>query len=108
MLVNIRRAARSIFWSALMVTSAPFAGTDAAFAQAPGGFTESATGNGLRPRLSAGEIQTFLPSRGRFTFPAPYGSVVNGLVRRRVSPSAWRRASSVFSVPKFERCMSKE
>jgi hypothetical protein len=46
----------------------------AAFAQAPGGFTESATGNGLRPRLSAGEIQTFVPQRGRFTFPSPYGT----------------------------------
>jgi hypothetical protein len=41
-------------------------------AQAPGGFTESATSNGLRPRLSAGEIQAFVPQRGRFTFPSPY------------------------------------
>ena len=39
---------------------------------AAGGFTESATGNGLRPRLSAAEIQTFLPQRGTFTFPSPY------------------------------------
>jgi hypothetical protein len=37
-----------------------------------GGFTESATGNGLRPRLSAAEIRTFLPQRGAFTFPSPY------------------------------------
>jgi len=73
-LVKIRRVVRSMFWSALIVASAPLVGGDAAFAQAPGGFTESATGNGLRPRLSAGEIQTFLPSRGRFTFPAPYGT----------------------------------
>ena len=63
-----------MLWSALIVASAPLIGGDAAFAQGPGGFTESATGNGLRPRLSAGEIQTFLPSRGRFTFPAPYGT----------------------------------
>jgi hypothetical protein len=41
---------------------------------APGGFTESATGNAMRPRLSAGQIQTFMPARGRFTFPAPYGT----------------------------------
>ena len=46
----------------------------AAYAQAPGGFTESATGNALRPRLSAGEIQAFVPQRGRFTFPSPYGT----------------------------------
>jgi hypothetical protein len=39
---------------------------------APGGFVESATGVGLRPTLSAAEIGTFLPSRGTFTFPAPY------------------------------------
>ena len=45
-----------------------------ALAQAPGGFTESATGNGLRSRLSAGEIQAFVPQRGRFTFPSPYGT----------------------------------
>jgi hypothetical protein len=43
-----------------------------ASAQAPGGFMDSATGNGLRPRLSSGEIQSFLPQRGTFTFPSPY------------------------------------
>lgn len=45
-----------------------------AYAQAPGGFMDSATSNGLRPRLSSGEIQSFLPQRGTFTFPAPYSS----------------------------------
>jgi hypothetical protein len=52
------------------------AGGTAAEAQtpAPGGFTDSSTGAGLRPRLSAGEIRSFLPERGRFTFPAPYGT----------------------------------
>ena len=39
---------------------------------APGGFVESATGVGVRPTLSAAEIDTFLPSRGTFTFPSPY------------------------------------
>ncbi|HET9268782.1 MAG TPA: hypothetical protein VFO31_11490 [Vicinamibacterales bacterium] len=39
---------------------------------APGGFVESATGVGLRPVLSAAEINTFLPARGAFTFPSPY------------------------------------
>src|SRR5687768_3466925 len=36
----------------------------------------------MRPRLSAGEIQSFMPQRGTFTFPAPYGTtgvrVTNG------------------------------
>ena len=43
-------------------------------AQVSGGFMDSATSNALRPKLSAGEIQSFLPQRGTFTFPSPYGS----------------------------------
>jgi hypothetical protein len=39
-----------------------------------GGFLVSATDNGLRARLSAAQIQTFLPARGRFTFPSPYNT----------------------------------
>jgi|KBSSwiStaDraftv2_1062776.scaffolds.fasta_scaffold02162_6 hypothetical protein len=39
-----------------------------------GGFMDSSTGAGLRPKLSAGEIQTFVPPRGVFTFPAPYST----------------------------------
>jgi hypothetical protein len=62
-----------LFWSASIVALLSLAGATVASAQS-GGFTESATGNGLRPRLSAGEIQTFVPERGRFTFPAPYGT----------------------------------
>jgi hypothetical protein len=42
---------------------------------ATGGFMDSATSVGLRPRLSAGEIQTFLPARGIFTFPSPYSTL---------------------------------
>src|SRR5499427_11016663 len=42
---------------------------------APGGFMASATDTGLRPRLSAAQIQTFLPARGGFTFPAPYNTL---------------------------------
>lgn len=38
------------------------------------GFVDSATSAGLRPTLSAGQTQTFLPSRGVFTFPSPYGT----------------------------------
>src|SRR5687767_3833219 len=47
------------------------AGVTTVLAQ-PQGILETATGNGLRPRLSSGQIQNFLPSRGRFTFPEPY------------------------------------
>ncbi|HEY5617960.1 MAG TPA: hypothetical protein VIK60_08445 [Vicinamibacterales bacterium] len=61
-----------LVWSALVVVAVPSLGLGVANAQAPGGFTESATGNGLRPRLSPGEIQAFVPQRGRFTFPSPY------------------------------------
>ncbi len=39
---------------------------------ATGGFVDSATSAGLRPTLSAGQSQALLPSRGAFTFPAPY------------------------------------
>jgi hypothetical protein len=39
------------------------------------GIVGRATDNGARPRLSAGEIQKFLPQhRGPFTFPAPYNT----------------------------------
>jgi hypothetical protein len=41
---------------------------------APGGFVEQVPGN-LRPRWSAAELRTFLPtSRGNFYFPAPYNT----------------------------------
>jgi hypothetical protein len=72
----------SSIWLAFSVAACLSLDVCAVFAQAPGGFTESATGNAMRPRLSAGEIQAFVPSRGRFTFPSPYGTtgirVTNG------------------------------
>jgi hypothetical protein len=44
-----------------------------AFAQtATGGFVESDTSTQARPLLSASQIQSFMPSRGKFTFPSPY------------------------------------
>jgi hypothetical protein len=55
--------------SAVIVAMLSALGVTSALAQ---GFTESATGNAARAKLSAGEIQTFLPQRGAFTFPAPY------------------------------------
>ena len=39
-----------------------------------GGLMDSSTGAGLRPKLSSGEIQTFMPQRGVFTFPSPYST----------------------------------
>jgi hypothetical protein len=43
-------------------------------AQAPGGFVVSAGDSGVRAPVTAGEAQAFLPQRGVFTFPAPYGT----------------------------------
>ncbi len=40
----------------------------------PVGFIETADNLDVRPALTAGQIQAFLPSRGAFTFPAPYGT----------------------------------
>ena len=65
-------AAGAIVALTLVVTSPRNA--DAQSGTAPGAFVESATGVGLRPALSAAEISAFLPSRGRFMFPAPYGT----------------------------------
>ena len=69
---RIVRAAASIAAVALAVASPRI--VHAQTGTAPGGFVESATGVGLRPTLSAAEISTFLPSRGAFTFPSPYGT----------------------------------
>ena len=43
-----------------------------AFAQFPGGFVELATSVDVRPPLTQVQIDALLPSRGLFTFPAPY------------------------------------
>lgn len=40
----------------------------------PGGFIEKADSTAIRPLWTASQIQGFLPQRGRFTFPAPYGT----------------------------------
>lgn len=37
-----------------------------------GGFVEDTSSTAMRPLLSAAQIASFLPARGRFTFPAPY------------------------------------
>ena len=43
-------------------------------ASTPGGFIDSATSVGLRLRFSSAQIHAWLPSRGTFTFPAPYST----------------------------------
>jgi hypothetical protein len=53
-------------------SGASLSNATAAFAQ--GGFVEKA-GSAIRPRWTADQLQTFLPSgRGKFTFPAPYNT----------------------------------
>ena len=76
MLLEIRRIISLFVLSAVFTAILPALGAGVAQAQsqATGGFVDSATGAGLRPRLSAGEIQSFMPQRGTFTFPAPYGT----------------------------------
>src|SRR4026209_1092102 len=39
-----------------------------------GGFLEKTTSGDVRPLYTAAQIQSFLPSRGAFTFPAPYNT----------------------------------
>ena len=43
-------------------------------ADPPGGFIEKAYGTDVRAKLTPSQIQSMLPSRGVFTFPAPYGT----------------------------------
>jgi len=71
---------------------------------APGGFVEHSSSSTVRPRLTAQQIQSFLPSRGRFTFPAPYlteGARLTNAVDcggddcvRSVGYSYWRNISA--------------
>ena len=47
---------------------------DAQSSGATGGFMASATDNGLRAPVTNGQTEAFMPQRGTFTFPAPYGT----------------------------------
>src|SRR4030095_7535058 len=75
-LLGVRRIISLFVLSAVFTAIVPALGAGVAQAQsqATGGFVDSATRAGMRPRLSAGEIQAFMPQRGTFTFPAPYGT----------------------------------
>lgn len=75
--MSVHRHHAAVVWTlaVLLGTGAAMFGARVVQArQTSGGFVDSATSVGLRPRLSAAEIQAFLPSRGAFTFPAPYGT----------------------------------
>ena len=43
-------------------------------ADAPGGFLEADSSGAVRPIPTPSQIQSFLPARGPFTFPAPYNT----------------------------------
>ncbi len=61
--------------ASVMYSSAP--GTPPVRAQsagAPGGFIERSDSATTRAPFSAAQLQTFLPSRGAFTFPSPYNT----------------------------------
>jgi hypothetical protein len=48
--------------------------TRAQSAVAPGGFLDVTTSGLVRPVLTASQVGSFMPARGRFLFPAPYGT----------------------------------
>jgi hypothetical protein len=60
---------RRAFGVCVSAVSATLLSVNTASAQ---GFVDSATSAGLRPAISSGQSQTFLPARGPFTFPSPY------------------------------------
>ena len=62
---------RYAFGVVLALSSALLLTSSAAYAQ---GIVDSATSAGLRPPVSSGQAQTFLPTRGQFTFPSPYNT----------------------------------
>jgi len=76
MLLGTRRVISVLCVSVVMLVAGSLLTEGVALAQsrATGGFVDSSTGRGLRPMLSAGEIQAFMPQRGTFTFPSPYST----------------------------------
>jgi hypothetical protein len=65
---------RRRFLRALFLGTALFAVTLSARADAPGGFLEQPGTAAVRARLAPAQIQSLLPARGKFTFPAPYNT----------------------------------
>ena len=58
--------------SAAVLSLAALAAHAATAGQAPGGFLEKDDAPASRPAMTASKVNGFLPSRGSFTFPAPY------------------------------------
>jgi hypothetical protein len=52
-----------------------------------GGFVVSAGDSGVRAPVTGATAQSFLPQRGVFTFPAPYGTQGIRVTNASVSPS---------------------
>ncbi len=67
-------ARRSLVLACLTVASPGSVAPLLAQSTAPGGFVEADSDTSVRPRLTAAQIQAFLPARGEFTFPSPYNS----------------------------------
>jgi hypothetical protein len=59
-----------IVFAAMLCAASPLR----AQTSAPGGFMATASDNGLRAPVTNGQAQAFVPQRGVFTFPAPYGT----------------------------------
>jgi hypothetical protein len=71
---NFVRVATRVLASALMILAFDATASFAQSSSATGGFLASSTDNGLRPTVTNGQTEAFLPQRGRFTFPAPYNT----------------------------------
>ena len=63
----------SVFAAALLFATVPSALLRATTDDAPGGFVESMSATTVRPKITGAQT-SFLPSRGVFTFPAPYNT----------------------------------
>ncbi|MGH8372257.1 MAG: hypothetical protein ACRETO_05955, partial [Gammaproteobacteria bacterium] len=71
-LPSLPKATRLFTLFALGITF--FIAAQTSFAQAPGGFLENDDAGVARPLLTPSQIAGFIPSRGAFTFPAPYNT----------------------------------
>lgn len=64
----------SVLTASSAYSSLPLSQTAGVETQAPGGFIEPVTASQTRPLYSPSQLQSFLPTRGKFTFPAPYNT----------------------------------
>lgn len=71
-IIAFSRSVFRLFLITLTCTISLLASTFPSWANSHGGFLEQPSTAKLRPKLTLQEIQSFLPTRGAFTFPAPY------------------------------------